>query len=78
MGLAKVVERVPGWVARFLLPEIRALIREETKDLRVYIDDRLKAFDERFKSFDERLASLRSEMVARFDSLEKRLGSKTA
>ncbi|MEM2238087.1 MAG: hypothetical protein QXR26_05765 [Candidatus Caldarchaeum sp.] len=69
--MSKVVERVLGWVARFLLPEIRALIREETKDLRVYIDDRLKAFD-------ERLASLRSEMVARLDSLEKRLGSKTA
>ncbi|MEM2237480.1 MAG: hypothetical protein QXR26_02195 [Candidatus Caldarchaeum sp.] len=78
--MARVVEKVPGWVARFLLPEIRTLIKEETKDLKIYMDDRfkafderLKAFDEKFKSFDERLTSLRTEMNVRFDSLEKRL-----
>ncbi|GBC70946.1 hypothetical protein HRbin02_00720 [Candidatus Calditenuaceae archaeon HR02] len=78
--MARVAERVPGWVARFLLPEIRALIKEETKDLKTYMDDKFKTFDERletfnekFKALDERLISLRNEMNARFDSLESRV-----
>jgi len=71
--MARVAERVPSWVVRFLLPEIRSLIKEETKDLRTYTDNRFKAFDEKLKAFDERLASLRNEVNVRFDSWEKRL-----
>ncbi|MEM4312157.1 MAG: hypothetical protein QXX95_07195 [Nitrososphaerales archaeon] len=65
--MTKIAEKVPGWVARFLLPEIRAIVKEEIKDCRIYVDDRFKAMDEKF-------ISLRNEMTTRFESLEKRLG----
>ncbi|MCX8192968.1 MAG: hypothetical protein N3G77_04060 [Nitrososphaeria archaeon] len=67
-------------IARVLLPQIKNLIREETKNLRTYIDDGFKAldekigtFDEKFKAFDDRLLFLRNEMNIRFYSLENKL-----
>lgn len=48
------MEKVPKWVARFLLPEIETVIRGEAKDLMTYIDDWLRGLHE--KEFDERLS----------------------
>ncbi len=60
----KAVERVPRWVARFLLPEIRSLVRTELADLRTYVDDRFKAFDEKLKAFDEKLKAFDEKLKA--------------
>ena len=74
--MARVAERVPGWVARFLLPEIRALIKEETKDLRTYMDDKFKTFDERLETFNEKFKAFDEKLKVfdeKFKALDERL-----
>jgi peptidoglycan hydrolase CwlO-like protein len=113
----KIAEKVPSWISRILLPEIRAIVKEEisnqlkpidakisaldskveertkaldakieekTKSLEAKIsaldskvEEKTKALDakveERTKALEVEISSLRNEMVARFDSIEKRL-----
>jgi len=73
--MARIAEKVPGWVARFLLPEIRILVREELKEFKIYVDDRFKAFDEKFKAFDEKLKAFDEKFKA-FDDRFKALDEK--
>jgi len=95
----KVAEKVPSWISRILLPEIRAIVKEEISSQLKPIDAKISALDskveertnsleskisaldskveERTKALDMKIeveiSSLRNEMVARFDSIEKRL-----
>ena len=84
----KVAEKVPSWISRILLPEIRAIVKEEISSqlkpieakisaLDSKVEERTKALDmkieERSKALEKEIMSLRSEMNARFDSIEKRL-----
>ncbi|MBS7655808.1 hypothetical protein KEJ50_04835 [Candidatus Bathyarchaeota archaeon] len=73
----KIAEKVPTWISRILLPEIRAIVKEEVSNQIKIIDERTKALDlkieERTKALEREILSLRSEMNARFDSIEKRL-----
>ena len=76
--MARIAEKVPGWVARFLLPEIRILVREELKEFKIYVDDRFKAFDEKFKAFDEKFKAFDDRFKAldeKFKALDERLTS---
>ena len=82
------LKKIPTWISRFLLPEIRNIVKEEISNqlkpietkisaLDMKIDERTKALDmkieERTKALEKEIISLRNEMNARFDSIEKRL-----
>ena len=84
----KIAEKVPTWISRILLPEIRNIVKEEISNqlkpietkisaLDEKIEERTKALDmkieERTKALEKEIISLRNEMNARFDSIEKRL-----
>jgi len=77
----KVAEKVPTWISRFLLPEIRNIVKKEVSNqiaiLDTKIEERTKALDtkieERTKALEVEISALRNEMNARFDSIEKRL-----
>jgi len=84
----KIAEKIPTWISRFLLPEIRNIVKEEISNqlkpieakisaLDSKIEERTKALDmkieERTKALEKEIISLRNEMNARFDSIEKRL-----
>jgi chromosome segregation ATPase len=84
----KVAEKVPTWISRIQLPEIRTIVKEEISNqlkpiearisaLDEKVDERTKALDskieDRTKALDAKISSLRNEMNARFDSIEKRL-----
>jgi chromosome segregation ATPase len=84
----KIAEKVPSWISRILLPEIRVIVKEEISNqlkpleakisaLDEKIDERTRALDmkieERTKALEKEVMSLRNEMNARFDSIEKRL-----
>jgi len=117
----KIAEKVPSWISRVLLPEIRVIVKEEissqlkpidakieertrsldakieektksleakitaldakiderTRALDMKIEEKTKALDakieERTKALEKEVMSLRNEMNARFDSIEKRL-----
>jgi septal ring factor EnvC (AmiA/AmiB activator) len=84
----KIAEKIPTWISRILLPEIRNIVKEEISNqlkpietkisaLDEKIEERTKALDmkieERTKALEKEIISLRNEMNARFDSIEKRL-----
>jgi prophage antirepressor-like protein len=95
----KIAEKIPTWISKILLPEIRNIVKEEisnqlkpieakisaldskieerTKSLDSKIEEKTKALDmkieERTKALEKEIISLRNEMNARFDSIEKRL-----
>ena len=59
--VSKMVEKVPGWVGRFLIPEIERVVEKEVDALRREINARFEAVDTRFQAVN-----------ARLDSIEKR------
>ena len=77
---SKVVERIPGWVERSLIPTLEArvsrIVREEVGHLEKLIDTRFEAVNERITSLESatstRISSMEKTMDAHFDSLEKR------
>ena len=84
----KIAEKIPSWISRILLPEIRAIVREEVSNQLKAIDAKISALDskveekarsleakidERTKALEAGISSLRNEMVARFGSIEERL-----
>jgi len=84
----KAIGNVPSWISRILLPEIRTIVKEEISSQISTLDAKISAldskleeksksldskFEERTKALDAKISSLRNEMIARFDSIEKRL-----
>jgi len=74
-----VVEKVPGWLERLLLPRLSEM-SGEIKALNTRIDGLEKIIvslrnemESRFGAVDQQMGSLRSEMNVRFDSIEKRM-----
>ena len=59
--VSKIVEKVPGWVGRFLIPEIERIVEKEVDGLRREINARFEAVNVRFESVN-----------ARLDGIEKR------
>jgi hypothetical protein len=59
--VSKIAEKVPGWVGRFLIPEIERVVEKEVDGLRREINARFEAVDTRFEAVN-----------ARLDGIEKR------
>lgn len=59
------VEKVPGWLERLLLPKLSEIMGEVKA-----ANSRIDALE---KMLNERITSLRNEMNTRFDSIEKRM-----
>jgi tetrahydromethanopterin S-methyltransferase subunit G len=73
--VSKVAEKVPGWVGRFLIPEIERVVEKEVESLRREMNARFEAIDTKFESIDARFDAIdtRFEAVnARLDGIEKR------
>ena len=68
--VSKMVEKVPGWVERLLIPtlesRVREIVKEEVGHLEKVMDARFEAVNSKIDSLDKRLtgeiASLRSEL----------------
>ena len=88
-GAEKVVEKVPGWVERALLPSlearVRSVVKEEIGGLRRVMEARFEAIDRRFEAVDRRFDAVDQRfdavdkrfeaMEARFDAVDARFGS---
>ncbi len=63
--MSRMVEKVPGWVERLLIPtlesRIRTIVKDEFGHFEKVIDAKFEGIDAKFDAVD-----------ARFDSLEKR------
>ncbi len=66
--VSKIVEKVPGWVGRFLIPEIERVVEKEVDGLRREINAKFEAVDVRFQAVDVRFEAVN----ARLDGIEKR------
>ncbi|MEM2290605.1 MAG: hypothetical protein QXV05_02225 [Candidatus Korarchaeum sp.] len=77
VNMAKIAEKMPGWISKILLPEIRTAVKEEVSNQLKAVDAKLASLDakieERTKSLEKELVSLRNEMNARLDSIEEKL-----
>jgi hypothetical protein len=51
---SKVAEKVPGWVGRFLLPEIEKVVEKEVEGLRREINARFEAVNARLDRIEKR------------------------
>jgi uncharacterized protein involved in exopolysaccharide biosynthesis len=86
--MAKVAEKVPSWVARILLPELRAIVKEEVvaevKRVEEKMSGEITALRADIKRIEEKMgseiAAIRSDikrvedtLSTKVDSLEKRL-----
>ena len=49
------VEKVPGWVGRFLLPEIERVVEKEVNSLRNEMNAKFEAVNTRFDAVDTKL-----------------------
>jgi len=58
-----VVEKVPSWIERLLLPKLSDITGE------------MKAINARIYALDKSIGSLRNEMMARFEAVHKEIGS---
>jgi chorismate mutase len=52
--VSKIAERVPGWVGRFLIPEIERVVEKEVDGLRREINARFEAVNARLDSIEKR------------------------
>jgi len=72
-GMARIVEKVPGWVEKLLIPtlesRVRGIVREEVEHLE-------KVMEARFQSVDARMESVEKRVNTRFDELEKRVNTR--
>ena len=65
---SKVAEKVPGWVGRFLLPEIEKVVEKEVEGLRREINAKFEAVDTKFEAVNAKFEAVN----ARLDGIEKR------
>ncbi|MEM2530413.1 MAG: hypothetical protein QXL32_04750 [Candidatus Bathyarchaeia archaeon] len=59
--MSRIAEKVPGWVARVLLPEIRSIIKEEVAS--------------EVKGLNEKIDLLRNELLSEIRRVDERLGA---
>ena len=72
-GAERLVERVPGWVGRLLIPtlesRVRTIVKEEVGHLEKTMEARFDAVDMKFTAVDTKIDAVN----ARIDSLERRI-----
>jgi hypothetical protein len=72
-GVEKVVEKVPGWVERLLIPtlesRVRTIVKEEVGHLEKMMNVRFEAVDPKFDVINSKFDAI----GARIESLEKRI-----
>ncbi len=66
--VSKIAEKVPGWVGRFLIPEIERVVEKEVDGLRREINARFEAVDTKFEAVNTKFEGVN----ARLDGIEKR------
>ena len=82
----KIAEKIPTWISRFLLPEIRNIVKEEISNqlkpidakisaLDSKIEERTKALDSKISSLEAEISALRNEMNEKAKSLEDKISS---
>jgi len=77
--MAKVGAKVPSWISKILLPEIRSIVREEVKNGFKVLEEKLDALisekDETTKSLDSKIVALDSKLEERTKTLESEISS---
>ena len=76
--VSKMVEKVPGWVGRFLIPEIERVVEKEVDALRREINAKFEAVDRRFEAIGRGFEAIDSRFEAigtRFEAVNARLDS---
>jgi len=74
--VSQIAEKVPGWVGRFLIPEIERVVEKEVEGLRREINARFEAIDSKFDALDRRFEAIdrRFEAIdSKFDGVNARL-----
>jgi len=69
---SKVAERVPGWVGRFLLPEIEKVVEKEVEGLRREINARFEAVNARLDGIEKRFDLVQDVAILRAELKEVR------
>ena len=70
--MAKVAAKVPSWISKILLPEIRSIVREEISNEVKVLDAKISALDSKL---EERTKSLDSKMEERFKTLDSKIAA---
>jgi len=75
----KIAEKIPTWISRFLLPEIRNIVKEEIsnqlKPIETKIEERTKALDEKIEEKTKALKALDMKIDERTKALEAKISS---
>ena len=67
--MSRIVERVPGWVERLLIPTLESRVRQTVKEELGHFE---KVIDARFETVNQTMNSGFEAVNAKVDSLEKR------
>ena len=67
--MSRIVERVPGWVERLLIPTLESRVRQIVKEEFGHFE---KVIDARFETVNQTMNSGFEVVNAKVDSLEKR------
>ena len=65
---SSVAEKVPGWVGRILIPEIKRVVEKEVESLRCEMSAKFEAIDRKFEAIDSRFVA----MDAKFEAIDTR------
>jgi hypothetical protein len=80
IDMAKMVEKIPGWVERLLIPtlesKVRGIVTEEVGHLEKVLDARFDGINSEIRRVDEKVGSLEKRFDERMGSLEKRIDEK--
>ncbi len=87
--MAKMAEKIPGWVERLLIPtmesKIRSIVSEEVGHLEKVLDARFDGVQSEIRRVDERIGSLEkrfpevqeiAEIKARLSQVENKVSSR--
>jgi len=69
---SKVAEKVPGWVGRFLLPEIEKVVEKEVEGLRREINARFEAVNARLDGIEKRFDLVQDVAILKAELKEVR------
>ena len=80
--MARIAEKVPGWVERLLIPtlesRVRGIVKEEVGHLEKIIEARFEAVYSKIDSLEKRLPVVQelAEIKVRLAELEKKVASR--
>jgi hypothetical protein len=69
---SKAAEKVPGWVGRFLLPEIEKVVEKEVEGLRREINARFEAVNARLDGIEKRFDLVQDVAILKAELKEVR------